>query len=122
MWLKASIGSVFLGLLWVGVAATTEPCVSGLAPGLRPGPYSFILATGANRGQPTCFICETGEKPAMLVFARAPSDGLGKLVQGLDRALAAHKASDLRGWVTFLGDDQTAMDPQVVKWGRKNGI
>jgi hypothetical protein len=122
MSLKTGILSVVAGLAWVGVGGAADPCVSGQQPGQRPGPYSFLVATGANRGQSCCFICETAERPAVVVFARAPGDGLAKLVQGLDKALAAHKAADLRGWVTFLSDDQTAMDPEVVKWGRKSGV
>ena len=28
----------------------------------------------------------------------------------------------MRSWVTFLADDQTTMDPQVVKWAQKHAI
>jgi hypothetical protein len=114
--------SLCLYLVLAGWSAAADPCVSGLQPGQRPGPYSFVLATGANRGQSCCFICETAERPAVLVFARTPGDGLAKLVQGIDKALVTHKAAELRSWVTFLSDDQTAMDAEVVKWGRKSGI
>jgi hypothetical protein len=103
-------------------SSAADPCISGLSAGQRPGPYSFILATGAQRGQSQCFICETGDLPALVVFARTPSDDLGKLVVGLDKAIAEHKTADLRGWVTFLSDDQPALDPQVVAWGQKHAI
>jgi hypothetical protein len=115
----------FLGsflCLSLTVACGSEPCVSGLTPGQRPGPYSFVLSTGSQRGQSQCFICETADRPAVVVFARTPSDGLGKLVAGLDKALTDHKAADLRAWVTFLSDDQPALDPQVVAWGQKHAI
>jgi hypothetical protein len=122
MSLRNGIVGCCVGLLWAGVSLAADACVSGLQPGQRPGPYSFVLATGTNRGQSSCFICETAERPAVLVFARTPSDGLTKLVQGVDKALVTHKTAELRAWVTFLSDDQPAMDTEVVKWGRKSGI
>ncbi len=109
-----------LGL--VGLIAAAEPVASGLQPGLRPGPYSSLVSVGPQRGTSHCFICETADQPAVVVFARSLSEPLGHLVRGLDRALDAHKASDLRAWVTFLHGDQLAFDPQVVKWSKKEAI
>src|SRR5262249_54086684 len=68
-----------------------DPCVSGPKTGQRPGPYSALVSVGAERGQPHCFICETADRPAVIVFARKLSDPLGKLVRGLDKALVDHK-------------------------------
>ena len=104
----------------VGVAA--EPAVSGLKPGQRPGPYSSLVSVGVQRGQSHCFICETADRPAVIVFARQLSDPLGKLARGLDKALADHKDAELRAWVTFLSDDQTELDPKVVDWSKKHSL
>src|SRR5262249_149219 len=49
-------------------------------------------------------------------------ESLGKLVKQLDDAVKAHKAAELRSWVTFLADDQTKMDPQIVKWAKKHAV
>jgi hypothetical protein len=43
-------------------------------------------------------------------------------VQKLDRAVPRHKDRDLRAWVTFLADDQAALDPKVVAWGKQHAI
>jgi hypothetical protein len=102
--------------------AAEEPCVSGLKPGQKPKPYSFVVATGPERGQSTCYICETADRPAVVIFARDLGDPLGKLVAKLDKALADHKKAELRAWVTFLSDDQPKLDPKVVKWGKKHAI
>ncbi len=109
-------------LLVAGARAADNPCSSGPKEGQRPGPYAFVVATGAQRGQSTCYVCETADKPAVIVFARSLSDPLGKLVGKLDKAVADHKASDFRSWVTFLSDEQTALDPQVVKWGKQFAV
>src|SRR6185369_14274933 len=65
---------------------------------------------------------EAADRPVAIVLARKMSDPLGKLVQGLDKALQTYKSSELRSWVTFLYDDQTAVDADVVKWGKTHGI
>jgi hypothetical protein len=115
-----------LGVLLIAVAGVVclaaEPAVSGLKPGQRPGPYSSLVSVGEQRGQSHCFICETADRPALIVFARRLSEPLGKLARGLDKALADHKDAELRAWVTFLSDDQTALDPQVVEWSKKHSL
>jgi hypothetical protein len=110
----------FLGAAVAGLAAETAS--SGLKAGQRTGPYSSLVSVGPQRGQSHCFICETAERPAVIVFARKMSDPLGKLVRGLDKALADHKGAELRSWVTFLSDDQTALDPKVVDWSKKQSL
>jgi hypothetical protein len=107
-------------IAWPGRAA--EPCVSGLDVGQRPGPYSSIVSVGPQRGQSHCFICDTADRPAVIVFARSADDDLARLVRLLDQAVADHKADDLRAWVTFLHDDQAAFDPVVVAWAKKHAI
>jgi hypothetical protein len=112
-----------LALLLVPVlslaAHAEEPFASGLEPGRKPGPYSSLVAVGPQRGKSHCFICETEDHPAVIVFARRLSEPLGRLVRRLDRALDENKAADARAWVTFLNEDQSAFDPQVVDWARK---
>ncbi len=58
----------------------------------------------------------------VIVFARRPSEALGKLVRGLDRELVSHKAEELQAWVTFLSDDQPTLDPQIVRWAQEQAI
>ena len=110
------------GILLISRATAAEPLVSGLKSGQRPGPYAAIVCTGPERGKAHCFICEAADRPIAIVLARKMSDPLGKLVQGFDKALQTEKQSELRSWVTFLYDDQTAVDAEVVKWGKTHGI
>ena len=98
------------------------PCVSGPRVGQRPGPYSFVLCTGDNRGKSHCYICETADRPAVIVFARSLSEPLGKLTAKLDKALADHKKDELRSWVTLLHEDQSKLDADVVKWAKKHAV
>ena len=117
--------SVFCCVVVCLVAANgraADPCVSGLNPGQKPGPYSAIVAVGVERGQSHCFICDTAERPAIIVFARHLDDSLAKLVAAIDKSLADNKKAELRGWVTFLNDDATAFDPLVADWAKAHAI
>jgi len=101
-----------------------DPCTSGPQAGQRCGPYAALIATGPQRGQSFCYICETGDKPAVLIFAHTLTDSLGKMVAQLDKAVVdhKHKKEELRAWVTFLSDNQVDMDPKVVEWNQKHAI
>jgi hypothetical protein len=114
--------SILLLLVFVLTACTREPVVSGPKQGVRPGPYIFWVATGPNRGQETCFICETENRPAVVVFARNTSDSLGKLARKLDKALADHKATELRSWITFIGKDHDTFDRPLLDWTRQHSL
>src|SRR4051794_22244593 len=90
----------------IALVGADNPCVSGLPPGQRTGPYASVISTGPERGRSHCYICETGKKPAVIVFARSLSKELGPLAERVDKALADYKTADLRGWVTVLNADQ----------------
>ncbi len=111
-----------LAAVLAAAALAADPINSGLAPGQRPGPYSSVVAVGPQRGTSHCFICETADRPMVVVFARRPDDELARLVRGLDKELERRKAAGLRAWVTFLSDDQPALDPQLVNWAREQAV
>ena len=111
-------------LYWVvsaGPSAAKDPCVSGPQVGQRPGPYSFLVATGPERGQPTCYVCETAEKPGVIVFARTVSDPLRKLLAACDEAVAARPKDAVRAWMTVLGEKTIGLD-DLGRWATKTGL
>jgi hypothetical protein len=99
-----------------------DPCVSGVPVGKRPGPYSFLVATGKERGQQTCYICEQheGNKPAAVVFARSTTDSLGKLLGKLEAAGAGRNDSGYRVWMTLLAE-KADLDA-LAAWAQKQGL
>ncbi len=113
---------VFVAAAALLAAAPQDPCRSGLQPGLKPGPYSAVVITGPNRGVQHCYICETADKPAAIIFARSLSEPLGKLAARLDKAMGTYKDSDFRAWVTLLHEDQTKVDAKVVQWSKKHAL
>jgi hypothetical protein len=99
-----------------------DPCVSGVPVGKRPGPYSFLVATGKERGQQTCYICEQhdGNKPAAVVFARTTSDPLARLLTRLEAAGADRKDSGYKVWMTQLAEKADL--ETLAAWAQKKGI
>jgi hypothetical protein len=99
-----------------------EPPTSGPAVGKRPGPYSFLVATGPQRGQQTCYICEQHDanKPAAVVFARSTSDAVGKLMAKLDAAALEHKDGGAKVWLTLLAE-KADLDA-LAQWAQKQGL
>jgi hypothetical protein len=111
--------------LWSAIGLTTaaakEPIASGPRVGERPGPYSFLVASGPERGQQTCYVCETAEKPGVIVFARSLSDPLGKLLAACDEELARRPKEAMRAWMTVLGEKTVGLD-DLGRWSKQTGL
>jgi hypothetical protein len=113
---------MWLSIVLLATWAAEGPCVSGPSVGQRPGPYAFVMSTGSERGKSHCYICETADRPMVILFARKLSEPLGKLTEKLDKAVVRHKKDELRSWVTLLADDQNVLDRSIVDWSRKRGL
>jgi hypothetical protein len=109
-----------IALLLIPVLAWADPPVrSGLDVGQRPGPYSSLVIVGTQRGTQHCFVCEAENKPIVIVFARTPSEPLGKLVNKLDGLIKKSK-DDLCGWTTFLAADAGPIESKLIAWSQKH--
>ncbi|OWK44489.1 hypothetical protein [Fimbriiglobus ruber] len=106
--------------LALALSFPAAPLTPGLPVGQRPGPYSFLVATGPQRGQQTCYVCEQADKPTVVVFARSLSDPLGKLLAGLDTEVAKRKDAGLKVWMTHL--TETADLDVLAKWAQRQGL
>ena len=108
--------------LTLTLAAAPEPCVSGVPVGKRPSPYSFLIATGPQRGQQTCYICEQheGGKPAAVVFAKTLSDPLAKLMAKLEAARPTKNDPGYKTWLTHT--TATADLDSLAKWAQDKGL
>ena len=115
--------AVLACLLTGALVGADEPFASGLKTGQRPMPYAFVMATGPNRGTAHCYICETADKPAAVIFARKLTDPLGTLAAKVDQAVADAKVPDFRGWLTLLDDGKSPnAEKALVTWGQKHAL
>jgi hypothetical protein len=109
-------------LLLPGVPSVAgDPVASGPQVRERPGPYSFLVASGPERGQQTCYVCETAEKPGVIVFARSVSDPLGRLMAACDESIARRPKDSMRAWLTVLGEKTIGLD-ELGTWAKKQGL
>ena len=92
---------------------------SGLAPGERPGPYSFVVSQGEKRGQLHCFVCEAEDRVMAILFARDTTAQTGKLASRLDEILLANPQGKPSGWVTLLEAESAGIDAKAIKWARR---
>jgi hypothetical protein len=104
----------------VPMFAVAAPVTSGVAVGQRPGPYSFLVATGTERGKQTCYICEQAEKPTAVVFVRTLNEPVGKLLAALDSEMTVRKDSGFKAWLTLL-TGKADLD-ELAKWSKSQGI
>src|SRR3954454_20835503 len=112
----------FLGLLALGTTLVAgDPWVSRPQLGQRPGPYSFLVATGPERGQPTCYVCETAEKPGDIVFARSLSEPLAHALAACDAAIVFRPKNAMRAWMTVRGEKTIGLD-DLARWATQAGI
>jgi hypothetical protein len=112
--------SLLVALACSGISYSAEPCISGIPVGQRPGPYSFLVATGPQRGQQTCYICETGDNPGCVIFARKASDSLGQLLLKIEPVVSREK-SPIKTWMTILGEKTISID-NLGKWSKAQGL
>lgn len=108
--------------LTMAMVLAADPCVSGIPVGGEPGPYSFLVATGAERGKDKCYFCDQdkGAKPTAVVFARGLTPPLGKLLAKFDAEIPARKGSGFNAWMTQLAD--VADLDALAKWAQGQGL
>ena len=80
-------------------------------------------STGPQRGQSFCYICDTADKPAAIIFAKSLTEPLGKLAAKIDQAVADGVVPEMRTWLTWLDDGKQAdLDRRLVEWGRLHAL
>lgn len=67
------------------------------------------ISDGVQVGQELCYRCRYGSRPMIMVFARKSDAQLVRLVKEIDTAIGDNNESQLRGLVTFLGEDVAAV-------------
>ncbi|MBL8795001.1 MAG: hypothetical protein JNM56_13915 [Planctomycetia bacterium] len=99
---------LLLCLLLTNLAAA-EPLKSGPPVGEElQKSFEPVNLTGPDAGEKTCILCEYGEAPVVLVFARAVNDPLLRLIKRLDAVTAQHRERGLASTVILLSDDASA--------------
>ncbi|OUT58131.1 hypothetical protein SV7mr_02070 [Stieleria bergensis] len=108
--LITSVAAVAMLLGSINLAAAGE----GLKTGDGIGAFYVTKVCGADsdgvdQGEQLCYRCRYGSRPMVMVFARSTDGKVSKLVKELDAAVEANKDAQLKGFVTLMGKDASAL-------------
>jgi hypothetical protein len=94
--------------LWgVGLAALGQEIQSGPAVGKRiPGSFQPMNVTGEYAGKRHCLVCQNGDNPVAMVFARQADEPLLKLLKALDDATLKNSKKEMGSFAVFLSDSE----------------
>lgn len=116
-------------LLLVSSFLAFSQAPSALPAGTKLPPYSFLLSIGEQRGRSHCYVCESLEKPVLILFVRSRdkqgqvaflNSEMGKLALMLDEALP--KREPLATWLTICDPKQDELDSKIVSWAATTGL
>ena len=74
-----------------------------------PGPFECYNVNGPAKGRPRCLVCQFGQKPSVIVFAKEPADdkdaAFNDLLKKLDETVEAFTDRDFSVGVVILSPD-----------------
>lgn len=124
--LRTIFGTALALALVVNVATAEEGSSECLKQGDAIGAFYVTKVAGAEEdgveeGQELCYRCRYGSRPMVMVFARDTGGQVPQLIKELDSAVAANEESQLRSFVTLLGDDPSKLVEEGKKIAKKTG-
>jgi hypothetical protein len=86
-----------------------EEFKSGPKPGDEVGAFEVKKVTGAPEdgvavGEQLCYRCRLGNRPVVMVFARAADKDLAALIKELDKTVARHSEQKMASFVNLMAD------------------
>jgi hypothetical protein len=111
------------GFFFIFLAATGASAIdSGPAVGKRiPGSFRPMNVTGDNAGKRNCLVCQNGDNPVAMVFARELSEPVIQLIKKLDAETVKNAKKQMGSFVVFLSDDETLFD-KLKALAEKEGL
>ncbi len=120
------LGSVLSAILVCGIAVGADTATECLKQGDSIGAFYVTKVAGAaddgvETGEELCYRCKYGSRPMVMVFTRKAGAQVNELIGKLDKAVAAHTDAQLKGLVTVLGADQSALKGQAMQIAEQSG-
>jgi len=107
-------------VLVLGVAPAAEP-KSGPQVGDKVVPFHPLNCTGDHAGEKYCLICENGENPVAMIFARQITPELTKLIKRIDQATGKNQKRNMGSFVVLLSDSDS-LEKELKELARKEKI
>lgn len=109
-----------LTLLCLTGLAAAEPLKSGPQPGADVESFTPYNVTGPYTGSEKCLVCYFRDDPVVMVFARAPSEPIKKLITAVDAEVG--KVKELGSFVVFLRKQDDSFDLELKLWARREKV
>ena len=114
--------AITLLLTFTGMAAAADCLKEGDAVGaFYVSKVAGADGDGVEVGQELCYRCRYGSRPMVIVFTRQANGKLAELVKELDAAISKHEESQLRGLITFMGDDVAEVKDNASEFAKTSG-
>jgi hypothetical protein len=115
-----------LGLMLGSMVSAADADQAGLKSGEYIGAFYVTKVAGAEDdkvepGEKLCYRCKYSSRPMVLIFTRSTDGKVMKLAKELDSAIAANSDAQLRGLVTLLGEDLSALKQTAKKAAMASG-
>jgi hypothetical protein len=99
--------------------------VAGLKSGPQVGeqvvPFHPLNCTGDHAGEKYCLICQNGENPVAMIFARQITPELTRLLKRIDQATGKNQKQSMGSFAVLLSDSDD-LDKELKELARKEKI
>ncbi len=113
--------SFIVALLSSGIAVAGS-VLSGPQVGEKvPGPFKVLNITGPEAGQTSCQYCNHGTRPVAVIFTKAITPEVTRLLKKIDTATAMNKEAGL-GSFAVVCSDAAGMEQQLRTVAQQLGI
>lgn len=104
----------------LGVTPAAEP-KSGPQVGDKVVPFHPLNCTGDHAGEKYCLICENGENPVAMIFARRVTPELTQLIKRVDQATGKNQRRNMGSFVVLLSDSDS-LEKELKELAKKEKI
>ena len=120
------VSTLAVTLMLFATAIAGDAVVTCLEKGDTVGVFYVTKVAGAEddgvkEGQELCYRCRYGSRPMVIVFTRETGGKLPALVKTIDAVVGDNDQSQLRGLVTFMGDDLAKVKEEASKFASTAG-
>src|SRR5262245_34790719 len=106
--------------LLVDVASAEDP-KSGPQVGAKVHGFHSLNCTGDHAGEKHCLICQNGDSPVAMIFARQVTPEITNLVKRIDQATDKNKKRGMGSFVVFLSDSDS-LEMELKEFATKEKI
>lgn len=86
-----------------------------------PGAFHPLNITGPEAGKKNCLVCQNGQNPVAMIFAREIDGKLTDLIKKIDRATGENQKAEMGSFVVFCTPDEE-LEKQIKNLADQNAI